>query len=386
MHYMKTKKKCSALVVGFLAIFSVCVGFVLFKRSHKAEPSLRFVSIIFRHGERAPDKPLPPGLHEDAIFWPEGLGALLQRGKENMFELGRSLRYRYDGFLSSKYIPAEIEVISSDVDRCIMSAQLLPAGLYPPEGIQKWNPDLPWQPVPVHSLPPECDKLIKVTSHCPLLMEERRKREQRCIETVEENEEFLSYLSQKTSVVITSNQISNLFEHVSGMQYQDFPPPKWARNHDPDKWKWYREVDYIRSSSTTLIKLQSGNLIKDVLSKMKQKTDSEAKFSRRLNVYSGHDFTLISFWQSANISQEITDQPLNGAALLIELHEINDKYRVKILYRKHPKDEDLLVLKTAACQNDSPEDDMCDFDTFSSALQSSIFADFNAACQIPNEQ
>ncbi|XP_072158964.1 testicular acid phosphatase homolog isoform X2 [Bemisia tabaci] len=332
MHYMKTKKKCSALVVGFLAIFSVCVGFALFKRSHKAEPSLRFVSIIFRHGERAPDKPLPPGLHEDAIFWPEGLGALLQRGKENMFELGRSLRYRYDGFLSSKYIPAGIAVISSDVDRCIMSAQLLLAGLYPPEGIQKWNPDLPWQPVPVHSLPPECDKLIKVTSHCPLLMEERRKRLQRLKEIVEENEEFLSYLSQKTGVVITRN------------------------------------------------------LIKDVLSKMKQKTDSEAKFSRRLNVYSGHDFTLISFWQNANISQEITDQPLNGAALLIELHEINGKYRVKILYKKHPKDEDLLVLKTVACQNYSPEDDMCDFDTFSSALQSSIFTDFDAACQIPNEQ
>lgn len=81
-----------------------------------------------------------------------------------MFELGRSLRYRYDGFLSSKYIPAGIAVISSDVDRCIMSAQLLLAGLYPPEGIQKWNPDLPWQPVPVHSLPPECDK-VSITDY-----------------------------------------------------------------------------------------------------------------------------------------------------------------------------------------------------------------------------
>nr|XP_018904537.1 PREDICTED: prostatic acid phosphatase-like isoform X2 [Bemisia tabaci] len=387
MYGMKIKKKCSALAIGFLAIFGVCAGFFLLKRSPKAEPTLRFVSVIFRHGERAPDTPLPPEFDEDVSFWPEGFGALLQRGKENMFELGRSFRYRYNGFLSSKYIPAEIEVISSDVDRCIMSAQLLLAGLYPPEGIQKWNPDLPWQPVPVHTLPPECDQLVKVTSHCPLLAEERKKRNHRQTDAIAGNKEFIAYLTQKTGVKITSDLVWKLNEHVSSMQFQDLPPPKWAQNHDPHKWKWFRELLFLKSQTATIIKLEAGNLIKDVLSKMKQKTDLGANLSSRLKLYAGHDRTLLSFWRSTNISQEITDQPWNGAALLIELHEINNKYRVKILYKKHPKNEELSVLKTVACQNNdsSEDDDMCDVDTFSSALQSSIFADFDAACLIPNE-
>lgn len=78
-----------------------------------------------------------------------------QEGKDRHFKLGQLNRERYEGFLSESYDPDEIYVRSSDVDRTLMSAQCHLAGLYPPtnQTNQTWNPDLIWQPIPVHTIP-----------------------------------------------------------------------------------------------------------------------------------------------------------------------------------------------------------------------------------------
>lgn len=82
-----------------------------------------------------------------------------------MYEFGLFLRRRYGGFISSKYSAAETYVISSIRNRCLMSAELVLAGLYPPDGIQIWNQDLPWQPIPVHSIPTPCDDVRESPSY-----------------------------------------------------------------------------------------------------------------------------------------------------------------------------------------------------------------------------
>lgn len=41
----------------------------------------------------------------------------------------------------------------------MMSAYTFLAGLYPPTERQMWHPDIPWQPIPVHSLPREMDNV-----------------------------------------------------------------------------------------------------------------------------------------------------------------------------------------------------------------------------------
>lgn len=47
----------------------------------------------------------------------------------------------------------QIFIRSTDYDRTLMSAEANLAGLYPPEKQQMFNPNISWQPIPVHTVP-----------------------------------------------------------------------------------------------------------------------------------------------------------------------------------------------------------------------------------------
>lgn len=104
------------------------------------------------------------------------------------YAFGQYLRNRYEGFLSPVYSQKEITVYSSDADRgshipyksllvvksvlvynwkiliaAIMSALSNMAGMWPPtpkDPKSEWNEDLPWQPIPVHTIPKKLDNVI----------------------------------------------------------------------------------------------------------------------------------------------------------------------------------------------------------------------------------
>ncbi|CAF1368993.1 unnamed protein product, partial [Rotaria sordida] len=121
---------------------------------------------LFRHGERAPTM-LYPSDPNDISFWSNGLGSLTIRGKFQHILLGQYFRERYSTLLNSTYVASEIFVRSSDYDRTLMSAYLTLLGLYPSSKINisiehlittnTWPENLPWQPIPVHTVPKSID-------------------------------------------------------------------------------------------------------------------------------------------------------------------------------------------------------------------------------------
>ena len=133
-------------------------------KSHQSHISQ--VHLVWRHGDRTPINPYPTDPHRN-YSWPGGLGQLTTRGMRRHLELGHWLRQRYTGWLSPTYDRAEVVVRSTDVDRTLMSALSNLAGLFPPQGSQVWDEKLPWQPIPVHTVPQDEDYLLSSHAHCP---------------------------------------------------------------------------------------------------------------------------------------------------------------------------------------------------------------------------
>jgi hypothetical protein len=59
----------------------------------------------------------------------------------------------------------QLYVISSDMDRTIMSVESNLAGLFPP--VHKWHPLIDWQPIPLRTIPWKEDQYLHVNTHCP---------------------------------------------------------------------------------------------------------------------------------------------------------------------------------------------------------------------------
>lgn len=90
-----------------------------------------------------------------------------QIGERQHFELGKWLRQRYATLLTERYDKDNFFIQSTDVDRTLMSALSNLAGLYEPHGDQIWNEALPWQPIPVHTVPEALDHVLAAKRPCP---------------------------------------------------------------------------------------------------------------------------------------------------------------------------------------------------------------------------
>lgn len=369
---------CVVIAISFLALFS-------FGNNSKAEPTLCYLSILHRHGERNPQSntyPLDP--YKNESFWPEGREQLMKKGMKTLFEVGKFLRRRYDGFIPSKYKASELLVISSYYDRCIMSGQALLAGLYPPVEDQIWNSEIHWQPISLHPVDRSLDNFFTGTRPCKKFEKEYEYVLNTILKKVQdESPELLDYVHKNAGLEVKSIiDISELYDALLVANEQGLKLPDWAWNIFPEKLKPLLRYSHNRFSWTpTMRKLFSGPLINDVVTNMKKKRDSKETFNRLLNLYSGHDTTVMNFLISLGVNQDLPI-PNYGATVILELHEINNKYRVKILYMNSGWDKELTVFHIKGCEQDQDNyhDDMCDLDVFASALDSVRVTDFEKEC------
>uniref|UniRef100_T1IKD9 acid phosphatase n=1 Tax=Strigamia maritima TaxID=126957 RepID=T1IKD9_STRMM len=183
---------------------------------------LKLVQLLFRHGDRSPTETYPTDPWKDA--WPDGFGQLTTLGMNQQFEMGKYLRQRYGKLINETYNHNTVVVRSTN--RLRQSRWF-----YPPEGRHVWNKNLPWQPIPVHTIPVEEDYLLSLDSICPkydkLFEEQINSPEAKKINA--QYKELFEFLTNKTGVMVKQfDDASEFYDIFLIDQIHNHSLPSWA--------------------------------------------------------------------------------------------------------------------------------------------------------------
>ncbi|XP_048401268.1 lysosomal acid phosphatase isoform X2 [Stegostoma tigrinum] len=314
---------------------------------------------IYRHGDRSPINKYPtnPYTEED---WPQGLGQLTQVGMRQQYELGQFLRERYKDFLNSSYDRREIYVRSTDIDRTLMSARANLAGLYPPHGHQIFRPDLNWQPIPVHTVPLIYEKLLKFPlSNCPryekLLKESLNSK--RIEKTVEENQDFLDMVSEKSKLKVIFTNVWKLYDTLFCEKIHNFTLPPWVTPEVIARLEYLNnlgmEVLFGLPGMQEKSRLQGGLLLKQILENVTRSINETNSTPRlKMIIYSAHDTTLIALQMALNVYSG--NIPPYASCYMFELYQENDGSFTLDMYFRNDTSIDPHLLALPSCSEHCP--------------------------------
>lgn len=304
---------------------------------------LKFVTLVFRHGDRSPIETFPNDPFKESA-WPQGFGQLTQLGMEQHYELGEYIRKRYGKFLNESYKRQQVYVRSTDVDRTLMSAMTNLAALFPPEGISVWNPNLPWQPIPVHTVPLSEDRLLylpfKNCSRFEELLSETLKSEefQKRLEPYKDFIETLPKLSGFHGKKLFEIW-SNIYDPLFCESVHNFTLPSWATEDTMTKLKELSELSvlslYGMHKQKEKARLQGGVLVSEILNHMKSATHPWNQ--RKLVMYSAHDTTVSGLQMALDVYNGIL--PPYASCHIMELYLDKGKYFIEMYYRNETQHE-----------------------------------------------
>ncbi|XP_061442963.1 prostatic acid phosphatase-like isoform X2 [Rhineura floridana] len=305
---------------------------------------LKFVLVIYRHGDRSPIEVYPTSLHNESE-WPQGFGQLTKIGMQQQYELGQYLKKRYSNFISTAYKREEILIQSTETDRTIMSAQANLAGLFPPSGDQIWNPKIIWQPIPVHVVPKaDNPKLRFPMFNCPrykkLLRETMRSNEFQA--KIQPYKEFMKTIASysgydpRTLIYLDNFKMWHVQDTLFCESIHNYTLPVWATQDVRAK---LAELTVLSLSSLFGIykreekaRLQGGLLVKAILENLSRAAKNSEK--RKMLVYSAHDTTLGALQMALNVYNERL--PPYAACQIFELYqENNGEHTIEMYFRNH---------------------------------------------------
>lgn len=320
---------------------------------------LRHVIVLLRHTDRAPLATFPGDPNKNH-HWPLGYGRLTSRGRAHASALGRWLRSHYADFLSDD--PREVDARSSPLPRCFETAALVLYGLYPANAEQKeWQPDQPWQPVPITRLPDGTDKYSTVCIP-------RIRTAARSLVAVPEPESFVNnatsgkplfgtlggvaaFVARMTNLSEESSArrfitVNKILDAISVAKEYGLPVPTWASRY----WRhlyWTSETSHEGLSRSQMDHM-GGALLRDALDKVGptgealppppsslMRGDPDPSDAPKMTLRAYHDVNLSGLLLGLNGT--LTRRPPYGAAVLVELFTLTstvvpDVY-VRVLYK-----------------------------------------------------
>ncbi|KAJ3664726.1 hypothetical protein Zmor_000274 [Zophobas morio] len=327
--------------------------------------TLELVHVIFRHGDRTPDKELiyPNDPHINVSYYPADFGQHTNTGKMKQYLLGQALRKRYKNFLGPyKYETAYAR--STQYPRTKISLQLVLAALFPPEGALVWNKNLKWQPIAFDYWPMRNDHVLgQPYKNCPrykkLYLEFLNSTQGRKL--FENYSETIDYLSEHTGLNITSRQIYELYFTLDLEKENGLELPQWTQSVFPDVLYDLLQLDYFSKSAThELRRLSSGFLLKKIIRDTRNKIRGILPENRKIFLYSGHEFTITFLMHLWGVFYP--HLPPYSAYILIEIHNVGGIRRMKIFYQDY-LEEKPKQLKLPHCGH------FCSFNDFTELYQ-----------------
>jgi lysosomal acid phosphatase len=334
---------------------------------------LVLVQLLYRHGDRTPINAFPTDPNKD-YFNNIGPGQLTPIGKEQHFVLGKYLRTRYADFLSARYHVDNVTVRSTDIDRTLMSAYCNFAGLFPPQGDQIWDSTLPWQPIPVHTVPQNDDWVLLADNCCDKYKKlfEEAKHSDDMKKLDEENEELYKNLTQWTGTNITNIfDVGEIYDVLFIENLYNLSLPKWAESVLPIMNKLKSVKIATKTSTVTLARLRGGPLVGEMVKNMQDKIKGVIS-TKQLFVYSAHDTTVSAFLAALQLYDGIP--PPYAATVFVELYQVNDSFVVEVSYKNSTGDPTLLAIPGCAAT--------CPFTSFVELYQGVIPKDIKAECKL----
>uniref|UniRef100_A0A8C5PVJ6 acid phosphatase n=1 Tax=Leptobrachium leishanense TaxID=445787 RepID=A0A8C5PVJ6_9ANUR len=291
-----------------------------------AEKQLQFVILIYRHGDRSPVHTYINDPYQESS-WPDGFGQLTKDGMQQQYDLGQYLRKRYAGFLNETYNRHEVYVRSSDLDRTLMSAQANLAGLFPPDKEQLWNPNILWQPIPVHTVPQSNENLIRLPfTKCPRYIELQNSTytSEEYQRRIEPYEDFLKNLSINTGHTVEDLKRKYAWTTYDALYCEsihNYPLPPWVTAETMTALNQLSDIGleslYGVYKQDEKSRLQGGVLLNSVIKNftnfMANSTSKE-----KLIMYSAHDTTVAAVQMAMNVYNGKI--PPYAACHIFELH------------------------------------------------------------------
>ncbi|CAH1981616.1 unnamed protein product [Acanthoscelides obtectus] len=322
-------------------------------------------ALVYRHGDRAPIKPIPTSEYCDPSYWPMGFGHLTKFGIERQYDLGKWLRKRYDFLLSPTYKASEIYVRSTDEDRVLMSAYSNLAGLYPPQGSQVWNDRIFWQPIPVHTIPRNIDDVIVEKRSCPkydTLLNATIKSDY-FSRINDKYADLYETISNWTGIDVSDVEDIKLIRSTlyAIKSYNATYLPEWEKDMNWHLIDNLAGLAYLRYTSTPAMKrLKSGPFFHYLLNHLDLATSTnQASPAPKMLMISAHDTSLSGILNSMGV---FDGYPPDFAATVIwELKKRRNGERYINLYFKSEKG--LEKLRIIGCEID------CNYGTFKDIME-----------------
>ncbi|XP_034461010.1 lysosomal acid phosphatase isoform X1 [Hippoglossus hippoglossus] len=350
-----------------------------------AEKKLLYVTVLFRHGDRSPVKTFPTDPHQESD-WPQGFGQLSQIGMRQHLELGQFLRNRYKGFLNESYNRHEISVRSTDYDRTLMSAEANLAGLYPPSGQQVFNPNLKWQPIPVHTVPQSEERLLSFPlGDCPRynqLMNDTEHTEEFINITIK-YKDILELVKNKTGLNKTNVEtVWSVYDTLYCESVHNMSAPDWVT---PDVTQRLNELKDFGTQAIFGVykqqeksRLQGGILLGEIVKNLSKMAVPDPTQQLKMTMLSAHDTTVIALQSSLDVFN--AQQPPYACCQIFELYrEDNGSVSVSMFYR-NDSTVDPYPLQLPGCSLDCPLED------FVRITKPSISDDRDKECEEPSKE